>query len=102
MMATAPRIDDLSGIRLFVHEVLCQFNQLEAGIFQMTEKVLTRSGNPCGMFFCLHGPRSIKLTAVWETDGNTVLFYGSTGERQHKAQLELGGSKLLDTMAAIA
>jgi hypothetical protein len=54
------------------------------------------------MFFCLHGPRSIKLTAVWETDGNTVLFYGSTGERQHKAQLELSGSKLLDTMAAIA
>lgn len=99
MKATAPRIDDLGGIRLFVHEVLCQFNQLEAGIFQMTEKVLTRSGIPCGMFFCLHGPRSVKLTAVWETDSNTILFYGSTGERQHRAQLDLSDRRLLQAAA---
>ena len=44
-------------------------------------------GKPCGMFFCLHGPRSVKLTAIWETQRNTVLFYGSSGERFHKIQL---------------
>jgi hypothetical protein len=27
------------------------------------------------------------LTAIWETDRNTVLFYGSAGERVFKTQL---------------
>jgi hypothetical protein len=27
------------------------------------------------------------LTAIWETDGNTILFYGSRGERFRKTQL---------------
>jgi hypothetical protein len=39
------------------------------------------------MFFCLHGPRSTKFTAIWETDRNTVLFYGSAGQRLQKKQL---------------
>ncbi len=42
---------------------------------------------PCGIFFCLHGPRDVRLTAIWETERNTILFYGATGERLHKTQL---------------
>ncbi len=53
----------------------------------MTERILLRAGEPCGIFFCLHGPRSVKLTAIWETKENTVLFYGSTGERLAKMKL---------------
>jgi hypothetical protein len=48
---------------------------------------LVRNGNPCGIFFCLHGPRSVKLTAIWEIERNTILFYGSDGQRQQKTQL---------------
>ena len=53
----------------------------------MTERILLRSGAPCGIYFCLHGPRSVKFTAIWETDRNTILFYNSNGERFHKTQL---------------
>ena len=53
----------------------------------MTERVLLRGGKPCGMYFCLHGPRATKFTAIWETERNQVLFYGSRGERFLKTQL---------------
>jgi hypothetical protein len=41
------------------------------------------------MLFCLHGPRSVKLTAVWETISNTVLFYDSTGQRRQKLAVDM-------------
>ncbi len=53
----------------------------------MTERVLRRGDKPCGIYFCLHGPRATKFTAIWETDRNQVLFYGSRGERVLKTQL---------------
>ena len=102
MIARSPRIDDICALREFVHEVLCNYNQLEIGAFQMTETVLTRSGKPCGMFFCLHGPRSVKLTAVWETDGNSIFFYGSTGERQHRTQVPYSSRNILALERATA
>jgi hypothetical protein len=102
MKAISPRIDEICALREFVHEVLCKHNHLEIGAFQMTETVLTRSGKPCGMFFCLHGPRSVKLTAVWETDGNSIFFYGSTGERQDRTQAPSSSQNILklDRMTA--
>ena len=80
-------LEDIDSLRRYVHETLCQLNQLEVDYFPFTERVLLRGGRPCGMFFCLHGPRDVKFTAIWETDRNTVLFYTSTGERQVKTQL---------------
>jgi hypothetical protein len=47
-----------------------------------------RAGRPCGVYFCLHGPRSVKFSAIWDAENNYVLFYGSTGERFHKTRLE--------------
>ena len=87
MMSTSLRLQTLHDLRDFVHQTLCHHNELEFGAFQMTERILRRSGKPCGIYFCLHGPRSVKLTAIWETDRNTVLFYGSTGERQQRSRL---------------
>jgi hypothetical protein len=60
---------------------------LEVNVFNITERILLRGGEPCGIFFCLHGPRSVKLTAVWETERNTILFYGSGGQRTHRTRL---------------
>ena len=87
MMAHPAQICDLNDLRDFVHHTLCQQNELEIGIFPLTERILARGGRPCGLFFCLYGPRSVKFTAIWETERNTVLFYGSSGERILKTQL---------------
>ena len=80
-------IQELNDLRNYIYEKLCEQNDLEFGVFELTERYLVRGGAPCGMYFCLHGPRSVKLTAIWETDNNTIRFYGSTGERLHKTQL---------------
>ena len=53
----------------------------------MTERTLIRGGKPCGIYFCLHGPRATKFTAIWETEHNQILFYGSQGERFQKTML---------------
>lgn len=87
MHGNAVQIQDLAALRQYVHERICDQNELEINFFHITERMLTRRGKPCGIFFCLHGPRSVKFTAIWETDGNTLLFYGSTGERQQKIQV---------------
>jgi hypothetical protein len=81
------QLDNLNDLRTYVHHTICRQNELQPGAFQVTERILVRGQQPCGIFFCLHGPRSVKLTAIWETDRNTLLFYNSTGERVGKMQL---------------
>ncbi len=87
MFTTSPVIQTLDDLRDYVNKTLCQHNQLEIGAFPLTERILIRSDRPCGIYFCLHGPRAVKFSAIWETQHNTILFYGSTGERFHKLQL---------------
>jgi hypothetical protein len=81
------RLEDYYSIRNYVSETLCRQDRLETNYFPLHERVLVRGGAPCGILFCLHGPRSLCLTAIWETDSNTILFYGSRGERFCKTQL---------------
>jgi hypothetical protein len=87
MSTLLQQIDSVQDIREFVNVTICKHNQLKVGAFRMTEKTLTRNGKPCGVYFCLHGPRATKFTAIWETEQNQVLFYGSRGERFLKTQL---------------
>jgi len=87
MITTSAVIQTLDELRSYVKNTLCQHNELEVDAFPLSERILIRSDRPCGIFFCLHGPRRVKLTAIWETERNTILFYGSTGERFHKIQL---------------
>ena len=61
---SSPRIADLENLWPLCHEILCEHNELEVNAFPMTERILVCSGNPCGLYFCLHGPRSVKLTAM--------------------------------------
>ena len=81
------RILDLDDLRKYVHHTICDYGELETNVFEVTERILVRRGRPCGVFFCLHGPRSVKLTAIWETDRNSILFYGSTGQRMRTINL---------------
>jgi hypothetical protein len=87
MSAQPIQIDNLNELRTYVHQTICDQNELQPGAFQVTERILVRGRQPCGIFFCLHGPRSVKLTAIWETERNTVLFYDSAGQRVRKLQL---------------
>lgn len=84
--STGP-MQNLNDLRDFVQKTLCEQHQLEVGAFPMTERILLRSGKPCGVYFCLHGPRAVKVSAIWETERNSILFYGATGERLVKVQL---------------
>jgi hypothetical protein len=68
-------------IREMVEEELCNKNQLLPKAFPITERLLRKQGNTCGVFYCLHGPRSIRLTAVLDIETARVLFYDSTGQR---------------------
>jgi len=94
MLQNPIQIKTINQLRQFVSKTLCQRNDFEEGIFQITERYLTRGNKNCGIFFCLHGPRSVKLTAVWESERNTILFYGATGERFQRSSL--GGELLID------
>ncbi len=87
MSTRLQQIDSLRDLRQYVSVILCNRYQLQIGAFQMTERVLIRGGKPCGIHFCLHGPRSVRFSAIWETDRNQILFYGSGGERFQKTQL---------------
>ena len=87
MLTSCQEIQTLEDLREYVNETICDHEQFEIGAFEMSERILTRSGRPCGIYFCVHGPRQVKLSAIWETDRNTILFYGSDGERFQKTQL---------------
>jgi len=77
----------LVEVREYVDQTLCQLNELERGVFEMTERTLTRAREACGVFFCLYGPRRVRLTAIWEMDNNTIRFYDSAGDRVQTIQL---------------
>jgi len=79
--------DNFEAVREYVREELCQKNQLEKDAFQMSERVLTRNGKPCGFYFCIYGPRSVRLTAVWDLTKGSVFFYDSLGRRAAASQV---------------
>ena len=87
MLAQEVTISSLAELRRFVNEIMCEHDGLEPGAFPVTERILVRGECPCGIFFCLHGPRSVKYTAIWETDRNSILFYGHDGERFRRVHL---------------
>lgn len=87
MLTSSSELQTLDDLRDYVVETLSQHDQLERDAFQLSERILIRGGRPCGVYFCLHGPRAVRFSAIWETDRNTILFYGSTGERFQKTVL---------------
>jgi hypothetical protein len=79
-------MDNLDELRNYVNATLCGIFKLQPGAFPIVEKVLSRAGKPCGIYFCLHGPRAVRFTAIWEMARNHILFYGPSGERILKSQ----------------
>jgi hypothetical protein len=98
MFTLIRQIDNVEDLRDFINVTICERFQLQRGAYQMTEQLLTRAGKPCGLYFCLNGPRAVKFSAIWETDCNQILFYGPRGERFLKTQLL--EAPLLESVAA--
>jgi hypothetical protein len=87
MVERPQHLHSLDDIRTYVADTLGRLETLEPNQFQLSQHTLRRSGAPCGIQFCLHGPRAVRLTAIWETDQNTILFYSSRGERVQRTRL---------------
>lgn len=87
MVDRAQRIENLDDLRSFVNRTICDLEQLELGAFPISERILLRRGKPCGIYFCVLGPRAVRFSAIWETEQNRILFYDASGERYHRTQL---------------
>jgi len=88
MKPTAPAdVHTLEDLRDYIHVALCQKENLLEHHFPMTELELKRSGNCCGYQYILHGPRSVKLSAVFDQASNEVLLYDVVGRRFAKVRL---------------
>lgn len=82
MIGLTPRKIDYASLCLTVERRLCELGHLEPNQFPMTQREVLRAGKTVGVYFCVHGPRSVKLTAICDFFKNTVIFYGSDGIRR--------------------
>ncbi|HEX6960715.1 MAG TPA: hypothetical protein VF175_02525 [Lacipirellula sp.] len=87
MIECPERVEDFAALRHFVAATLAGLENLRADQFELSQQTLYRSGEPCGVYFRLQGPRALSLSAIWEAEQNTVFFYGSCGRRMRRAQL---------------
>lgn len=73
----------LEVVREYVRDELSVQNRLERDAFPMAERIVTRKGSPVGFYFCMYGPRSVRLTAVWDLQKKEIFFYDSLGRRSN-------------------
>ena len=87
MPESSMNVQSMEELRRYVADTLSNLELLKSDQFQLSQRILHRDGKPCGIHFCLHGPRALRLSAIWETDQNSILFYGSCGRRLHRTKL---------------
>lgn len=73
---------------------LCELGHLEPNQFPMTQREVIRGGEAVGIYFCVHGPRSVKLTAICDFLKNTIIYYGSDGIRKDREKVFVRDLKL--------
>jgi len=87
MIGILPRKMDAEAFYEAVEQRLCDLGQLVARQFPMTRRELLRGGKVCGIYFCVHGPRSVKLTAIADFEKKVVIYYGSDGIRRESQSI---------------
>ncbi len=87
MYSMVEDVHTLDELRHFIHKTLCAKENLLVHQFTMTEVRLTRGNVPCGLQFCLRGPRTVRLVAIWVAEQNVVYLYDARGERYAKLRL---------------
>ena len=88
MHATVDDVRTLDELRRFIHRTLCQKENLLDDQYRTSEFRLIRGEQMCGLQFCLRGPRSVRLTAVWVADHNLIYLYDACGKRYSKIRLK--------------
>ncbi len=83
------RLTDFQQLKNFVLERLSGKENLLADQFPFTESKLIRGGRECGRQYTLHGPRSVRLNAIWVAERSDVYFYDATGTRYDKVKVQL-------------
>lgn len=78
----------IDELRQYIHHTLCEKENLVEDQFEMNEMELKRRGRVCGLQFALHGPRMVRLGAIWASDQNIIYFYDAAGERFRKVRLK--------------
>lgn len=87
MIGFSPQTVSFDKFCQHVEKQLCRIGQLECGQFPMTRREVSRGGKSCGVYFCIHGPRSVKLTAVYDHRKKTTLYYGTDGVRRNQEMM---------------
>ena len=88
MCESVDEIRSLDTLRAFIHRNLCEKENLLAEQFSMSEMQLMRGKRQCGVQFLLHGPRRVRLGAIWASDHNSIYLYDARGERYQKIRLK--------------
>lgn len=87
---TRPKMD-FSKLCITIEERLCDLGHLVPNQFPMTQREVIRAGESVGVYFCVHGPRSVKLTAICDFVKKTVVFYGADGLRRDSMPISISG-----------
>lgn len=87
MIGLSPVSIDNEVLRESVERRLCELGHLEPKQFPMTQREVVRNGKTCGLYFCVHGPRSVKITAIADFKARTLILYGSDGIRRESIPL---------------
>ncbi|MGI6402274.1 MAG: hypothetical protein ACOX0A_09260 [Thermoguttaceae bacterium] len=80
-------INTMDELKEYVYSALCADNDLLADAFPTTSTPLRTHGELCGMIFCVHGPRRVDFSAIWEKKNNRIMFYKPNGERYRLVKL---------------
>lgn len=90
--SAAVLLPTLQALENHVLQQLCAQDKLEPRYTPLYSRVLHRGNRPCGMFFCIHGPRLLRAYAVWSIEESRILFYEGTGQRFAETQVLEGPS----------
>jgi hypothetical protein len=71
----------LEELKAYVRKKLCAHDRLDPEQTVMREALIFQSEKPCGLFFQVVGPRSLRTYAIWASDEERILFYDSAGVR---------------------
>ena len=87
MLERDATIQTFDQLHQYVHQALCESENLLPDQFTTTRRALFSKGELCAIEFSLQGLRAVRLGAIWAADQNVIFFYNAKGERALKVKL---------------
>lgn len=72
------------SLQQLVLRSLCNADDLLPHEHELSELPLARSGRVVGTQFLLHGPRSVRLGAVWDAENEVLHLFDAAGHRTER------------------